>query len=187
MRTEIRLAAGDDTQRVASFFTSLYETRHGIGSASSLEMLQRTIASLFADDDAFVVFISESSGAVQGVAAVRHAAHDGPCELIAIQADDTIRGRGVAQTLLSYLVRSCASQGGTSLTTSVASSDVRARGFLRREGFVASAEELETASATSDELIIYTLDVAAALARVTLTDEVSSDASADLGAGASDS
>lgn len=171
MRTEIRLASGDDAQRVAAFFTNLYETRHGIGSASSLEMLQRTVASLFADDEALTVVIAERSGALQGVAAARHAPHEGPCKLIAIQANDTIRGRGVAQTLLGYLVKNCAARGGTALATSVQAPDVRARGFLRREGFVASAEELATASPASTELISYTLDVATALARVTLADD----------------
>jgi len=171
MVTEIRLASGDDAPRVASFFTDIYETRHGIGSACSLEMLQRTIASLFADDGEVTVFISEGSGTVQGVAAVRHGEDEGACELVAIQADDTIRGRGVAQTLLTHLVENCASCGSATLATSVPSSDVRARGFLRREGFVASAGEIVTASPTSDAVIEYTLDVAAALARVTLSDD----------------
>lgn len=171
MRTEIRRASGDDAQRVASFFTDLYETRQGIGSAGSPEMLQRTIASLFADDGELTVFISEGSGDVQGVAAVRHGQDKGACEMITIQADDTIRGRGVAQTLLTYLVENCASCGSATLATSVPVSDVRARGFLRREGFVASAEELATASPTNDGSITYALDVAAALARVTLSDD----------------
>ena len=171
MRTEIRRASGDDAQRVASFFTDLYETRHGIGSAGSLEMLQRTIASLVADDGELTVFISEGSGDVQGVAAVRHGHAEGACEMVTIQADDTIRGRGVAQTLLTYLVKSCASCGSATLATSVPASDVRARGFLRREGFVASAEELATASPTNDGSITYMLDVAAAVARVTLSDD----------------
>ena len=73
MATEIRLATGEDAQRVASFFTDLYETRHGIGSAGSLEMLQRTVAALFADDEALTVFVSEGARALHGVAAVRHA------------------------------------------------------------------------------------------------------------------
>lgn len=171
MRTQIRRATGDDAHRVAAFFTNLYESRHGIGSGASLEMLQRTVASLFTEDEALTVFLSERAGALQGVGAVRHSASDGPCELIAIQADDTIRGRGVAQTLLRYLVESCAARGGTALVTSVDAPDVRARGFLRREGFVASAEELATASPASTTVVVYTLDIATALARVTLTDD----------------
>ncbi len=168
MSTDVRLASGEDAQRVASFFTSLSETRRGVGSVGSLEAAQRTIASLFADDKTLAVFISEASGAVQGVAAVRHAEGEEACELTTIQSNDTVQGRGVAQTLLSYLVENCASRGGIALATAVPSSDVRSRGFLRREGFVASAEGLATASPTSDAVITYTLDVAAALARVTL-------------------
>lgn len=171
MRTEIRPASGDDAQRVAAFFTMLYETRHGIGSASSLEMLQRTVASLFAGDDTLSVFLSEDSSGIQGVVAARQAEGDTTCELTAIQADDTIRGRGVAQTLLGFLVGHCASRGGAAIVTSVAASDVRARGFLRREGFVAAAEEIAIGSPASEELIVYTLDVETARARVTLTDE----------------
>ena len=167
MGSDIRLATGGDAQRVAAFFTDLYETRHGIGSAGSLEMLQRTVASLFADDEALSVVISEASGALQGVAAVRYAVDGGPCELVAIQASDSVQGRGVAQTLLRYLIEKCASRGGGILTTGVPSTDVRARGFLRREGFVAAAEDLATASPMSDAVITYTLDVAAALSRVT--------------------
>lgn len=170
MRTEIRRASGDDAQRVAAFFTSLYETRHGIGSAASLEMLQRTVASLFADDDSVTVFISERDGVVEGVTAVRHGEGEGTCELVAIQADDTIRGRGVAQTLLSHLVENCAVQGSTSLTTVVTSADVRARGFLRREGFMVSAEEFGTGAQAVDAVVTYTLDVVKARSRVTLPD-----------------
>jgi len=171
MRTDIRRATGEDAHRVASFFTDLYETRHGVGSAGSLEMLQRTVAALFADDDALTVFVSEGSGALLGVAASRHAVGDGACELIAVQANDSVQGRGVAQTLLRHLVENCASLGGDILTTSVPSSDVRARGFLRREGFFASTEELSTSSSADDAMITYVLDVEAALARVTMPDE----------------
>lgn len=171
MGMDIRRATGDDAQRVASFFTDLYETRHGIGSAGSLEMLQRTVAALFADDEALAVFVSEGSGALLGVAAVRHAVGDGTCELIAIQADDSVQGRGVAQTLLRHLVENCASLGGKTLTTSVPSSDVRARGFLRREGFFPSPEENAAASPNGDAIVTYVLDVEAALARVTMPDQ----------------
>lgn len=171
MGSGIRLATGEDAQRVAAFFTDIYETRHGIGSAGSLEMFQRTVASLFADDEALTGLISEGSGALQGVAAVRHAVGEGACELIAIQANDSVQGRGVAQTLLRYVIESCAARGDGTLTTRVPSSDVRARGFLRREGFIATAEDIATASPTSDTAIVYTLDVEAALSRVTVPDE----------------
>ncbi|NYI40051.1 GNAT family N-acetyltransferase [Demequina lutea] len=167
MWMDIRLATGEDAHRVASFLTELHETRHGIGSAGSLEIPQRLVAGLLADDEALTVFISESTGALQGVAAVRHAITDGACELFAIQANDSVRGRGVAQTLLRHLVENCASRGGDMLTTSVPSSDVRARGFLRRDGFIAAADELATASPVDDAVIMYALDVEAALARVT--------------------
>jgi L-amino acid N-acyltransferase YncA len=171
MGTDIRLATGEDAPRVASFFSDLYETRHGIGSASSLDMLQRTVASLFVDDGALTVFVSEASGVLQGVAAARHAVDDGTCDLISIQASDSVQGRGFAQTLLGHLVENCAARGGNTLTTSIPSSDVRARGFLRREGFVASAGEHASALPTSDETITYVLDVEMALARSTMSDE----------------
>jgi L-amino acid N-acyltransferase YncA len=171
MGTDIRVATGDDAQRVASFFTDLYETRHGIGSAGSLEMLQRTVASLFTDDEALTVFISEASGVLQGVAAARHAVDVGTCELISVQASDSVQGRGVAQTLLRYLVENCAVRGGSTLVTSIPSSDVRARGFLRREGFVATADEHASASPKGDETITYVLDVGMALAPSTMSDE----------------
>lgn len=171
MGTDIRLATGEDAQRVASFFSDLYETRHGIGSAGSLEMLQRTVASMFTDDEALTVFVSEASGDLQGVAAARHAVDDGACELISIQASDSVQGRGVAQTLLRHLVENCDARGGDTLNTSIPSSDVRARGFLRREGFIASAGEHASALPKSDEVITYVLDVAMALARSTMSDE----------------
>lgn len=171
MGTDIRLATGDDAQRVASFFSDLYETRHGIGSAGSLEMLQRTVASLFTDDEALTVFVSEASGVLQGVVAARHAVDVGTCELISIQASDSVQGRGVAQTLLRHLVEICAARGGDTLITSIPSSDVRVRGFLRREGFIASAGELSSASPRDDETITYVLDVEMALARSTMSDE----------------
>jgi ribosomal protein S18 acetylase RimI-like enzyme len=171
MPTEIRLATGEDAQRVASFFTDLYETRHGIGSAGSLEMLQRTVAALFADDEALTVFVSEDADVLRGVSAVRHSDGAGSCELISIQASDSVQGRGVAQTLLRHVVENCASRGGDTLVTSVPAWDVRARGFLRREGFFASAEELATESPTSDAMIMYVLDVEAALMRGTDPDD----------------
>jgi GNAT superfamily N-acetyltransferase len=172
MSTDIRLAAVEDAQRVASFLSHVYETRHGIGSAGSLEMLQRTVVSLFTDDEAVTVFVSEDSGVLQGVAAARHAVGVGTCELIFIQATDSVQGRGVAQTLLRHLVENCAARGGDTLITSTLSSDVRARGFLRREGFIASAAEHDLASPTSEETITYVLDVEMALARSTMVDEV---------------
>ncbi len=171
MPTDIRLATGEDAQRVAAFFTGLYESRHGIGSAGSLEMLQRTVAALFTDDPALTVFLSEGSGALLGVAAIRHAAGDGACELVSIQASDSVQGRGIAQTLLRHIVENCASQGGQIVTTSVPASDVRARGFLRREGFFASAEELASQSSQSDAVVTYVLDVETALTQATFPDE----------------
>jgi len=171
MDTDIRLATGEDAQRVASFFVDLYETRHGIGSASSLEMLQRAVASLFTDDEALTVFVSEASSVLQGVVAARHAVDVGTCELISIQASDSVQGRGVAQTLLRHLIENCAARGGDILMTSIPASDVRVRGFLRREGFIASAGEHASASTKSDEAITYVLDVAMALARSTVSDE----------------
>jgi GNAT superfamily N-acetyltransferase len=171
MSTDIRLATVEDAPRVASFLSHVYETRHGIGSAGSLEMLQRTVVSLFTDDEAIEVFVSEASGVLQGVAAVRHAVDDGTCELVFIQATDSVQGRGVAQTLLRHLVENCAARGGDTLITSTLSSDVRARGFLRREGFIASVGEHASASPTSDETITYVLDVEMALARSTMSDE----------------
>jgi L-amino acid N-acyltransferase YncA len=171
MPTDIRLATGEDAPRVASFFSDLYETRHGIGSSGSLEMLQRTIASLFTDDGAITVLISEASGVLQGVAAARHSVGDGTCELISIQASDSVQGRGVAQTLLRHLIENCAARGGDTLITSIPSSDVRVRGFLRREGFIATAGDHDGASPKSDEAITYVLDVEMALARSTMPDE----------------
>jgi ribosomal protein S18 acetylase RimI-like enzyme len=171
MRTAIRLATGEDAQRVASFLSDVYETRHGIGSAGSLEVLQRTVASMFTDDETLTVYVSEASGALQGVAAARHAVDDGACELFFIQASDSVQGRGFAQTLLRHLVENCAARGGDTLITSIPSSDVRARGFLRREGFIASAGEHASVSPTSDGNITYVLDVKMALARSTMSDE----------------
>jgi L-amino acid N-acyltransferase YncA len=171
MSTDIRLATVEDAQRVAVFLSHVYETRHGIGSAGSLEMLQRTVVSLFTDDEAVTVFVSEDSGVLQGVAAARHAVGVGTCELIFIQATDNVQGRGVAQTLLRYLVENCAARGGDTLMTSIPSSDVRARGFLRREGFLATAGEHALASPKSDEDITYVLDVGMALTLSTMSDE----------------
>src|SRR5664280_2422001 len=115
MGTDIRLATGEDAPRVASFFVDLYVTRHGIGSEASLEMLQRSVASLFTDDEAVTVFVSEASSVLQGVVVARHAVDDGACELISIQASDSVQGRGVAQTLLRHLVENCAARGGDTL------------------------------------------------------------------------
>lgn len=170
MRTDIRLASSGDAQLVASFFSDVYETQHGIGSAGSLEMLQRTVASLFSDDEAPTVFISEADGVVLGVAAVKQAMGSAVCELIAIQTNDSVHGRGVAQTLLRTVVEYCAARGGSTLVTTVPSSDVRARGFLRREGFVASAEELATGSQAITSDVVYTLDVVAIATRAMLPD-----------------
>lgn len=164
MRTGIRAANDDDAHLVAVFFTKIYEKHHGIGSVSALEMLERTVASLFTDTDPPTVYLSEVAGRVQGVAAVRHLPLAGECDLIAIQADDTIQGRGVAQTLLRHVVVECAALGGVALRTGVPLSDVRARGFLRREGFVALVDDLVTAPIADDATISYRLEVAAVLA-----------------------
>jgi len=177
--TEIRAVSGGDSPLVSAFFRSVYESRHGVGSSSEIEMLQHTVAALFGGDDAPTVWVSERSGAVQGVVAVRHSVTPAPCELVTIQTHDTVKGRGTAQTLLRHVVTTCAERGGTALETSVPSSDVRARGFLRREGFVASSEELEGAGPGEDVTITYRLDVVEALAlaeRVASHDQAGRDA-----------
>jgi len=165
METGIRLASHDDLESVAAFFTSVYEARHGVGSARNMEMLQRTVSSLFGDNDALTVLVSESAGLLQGVAAVKHSEVGGPCELVTIQTNDSVQGRGVAQTLLRQVIEMCASRGGTVLATGVPMADVRARGFLRREGFVVSAEEPDAGRLGADGSVTYRLDVVEAFAR----------------------
>ena len=179
MMTGIRAVSGGDSSLVAAFFRSVYESRHGVGSSSEIEMLQRTVASFFGDDEALTVWVSEVSGAVQGVAAVRHSVGSGPCELVTIQTRDSVQGRGTAQTLLRHVVKSCAERAGTVLETSVPMSDVRARGFLRREGFVATTEDLQGRVPGGDVAITYRLDVVEALAlaeRVASHDQAGRDA-----------
>ena len=166
MVTVIREASTDDTVAVAAFFTAVYEGQHGIGSTGAVEMLIRTIAVLFPEEGAGpTVFISESAGVIHGVVAARHADESGECEIVTIQVYDTVRGRGVAQTLLRKLVEHCSAMGGVTLKTEVPLSDVRARGFLRREGFSAAASDFEASSGAVDGTLWYSLPVEGILDR----------------------
>ena len=166
METVIREATSDDIVPVAAFFTAIYEGQHGIGSTGSIEMLRHTIALLFPDDgQAPTVFVSESGGMIHGVVAVNPANASGECEIVTIQVNDTVRGRGVAQTLLRRIVEHCAAVGGETLTTEVPLSDVRSRGFLRREGFAAAPADFEATSGAVDGTLWYSLTFAGILER----------------------
>ena len=139
MGSGIRRATADDAATVAAFFAAVYEMEHGRGSAGALEMLQRTIAVLFPEEHAPVVYLYETD-AIHGVGAVRDAG-DGIRELVTVQVFDTVQGRGVAQTLLHHLVEQSRSDGCRTIFTLVPPADVRARGFLRREGFVSDGDD----------------------------------------------
>jgi hypothetical protein len=71
---------------------------------------------------------------------------------------------------LRHVLVACAALGGVALTTDVPLSDVRARGFLRREGFVALVDELAPAPVADDAMISYRLDVTAVVASGKLDD-----------------
>ncbi len=158
MRTGIRAATTDDAAAVAAFFTSVYEVHHGLGTASVAEMLDRTLSVLFpAEGEPPTVFVSELADVIQGVAATRVAGERGECELVTVQVYDTVQGRGIAQTLLREVVAHCTGLGATTLTTEVPLHDVRARGFLRREGFAATADDLEASSGEVDGVLKYSM------------------------------
>ena len=137
----IREALVDDASAVAAFFKDVFEGHHGIGSADAADMLQRTVAVLFPPIEPVpAVFLYEQADRLLGVAAVRPPNGDGVCELVTVQVFDTVQGRGIAQTLLQRVLESVRSWGGESMVTAVVHGDVRARGFLRREGFIADPE-----------------------------------------------
>lgn len=162
MSIGIRAATPDDAAGVAAFFSAVYEGEHGLGSAGALEMLQRTVAVLFPDHaEPPAVYVYESGAAIQGVGAVRPGNAEGACELITIQVFDNVQGRGIAQRLLHRVVELCSQQGATKLYTMVPLADVRARGFLRREGFVADAEDGIAAGGPPDSIVRYVLGIGA--------------------------
>lgn len=137
----IREALVEDAPAVATFFKDVFEGHHGIGSADAVEMLQRTVAVLFPPIEPVpAVFMYEQADNIIGVAAVRPPGESGICELVTVQVFDNVQGRGVAQTLLQRVLERSREWHGSTIATEVLHGDVRARGFLRREGFVADAE-----------------------------------------------
>lgn len=159
MQQGIREASVDDAASVAGFFSSIFEDTHGAGSSSALEMLQRTVAVLFPPSDAEpTVYVYEHDGTILGVVAAARPDSSGVSQLLTIQVFDNVQGRGIAQTLLGRVIDHVRQWGAVSVATQVPYSDVRARGFLRREGFSSSGELPELPG--PDTTVEYTLDLA---------------------------
>lgn len=139
----IRVASVDDASAVADFFTSVYEGEHGAGAAAALQMRERTLAVLFpVEGERPEVFVYDAGEAgIQGVTAVRAEPPLGEAELITVQVFDTVQGKGIAQTLLRRAIDHVRASGVATLHTAVDAADVRARGFLRREGFTVTLPE----------------------------------------------
>ncbi len=113
---------------------------------------------LFARDiERPTVFAYEAvDGAVLGIAAVREPDEAGAAELITVQVFNTVQGKGIGQTLLRRAIDHVRQAGASLLHTVVESEDVRSRGFLRREGFVAELAENERGDA-ADGVVRYVI------------------------------
>lgn len=159
MERGIRIVTAQDAEAVTQFFTAVYETRHGAGTAQTLRLLERTLETLFpaAPDRPTVFAYDAGDGAVQGVAAVRGPDVAGAAELITVQVFDTVQGKGIGQTLLRRTVEHVRAGGATLFHTVVEGEDVRARGFLRREGFVAEVPEGDQGAAQHGGLVRYVM------------------------------
>ncbi len=153
MATPIRVADAADAASVAQFFDGIYDSQHGPGSASAWGMVERTAAVLFPERGGPTVLVYDVDGDIQGVVAYQIDPAHGCATIVTVQVRDTVRGRGAAQQLLSETVRACVIAGVSMLSTEVAAADVRARGFLRREGFSVVVEG-ETAPESEDDATV---------------------------------
>ncbi len=155
MAALIRVASAADVEGVTGLFSRIYETGRGPGSANDQGLWERTIAVLFPDSDGPTVLVYVIEGDIQGVTAYRLGPQDGFAFLITVQAHDSVWGRSTAQQLLSETARRCAAEGASVLLTEVPAADVRARGFLRREGFSAVAEGDVADESQTDAVVTY--------------------------------
>lgn len=155
MDTSIRIATRDDADGVARFFGAIYASQRGLSSASAREMLARTVAVLFPQRDGPTVMVYVIEDDIHGVVAYHVDQERASASIVSVQAHDTVRGRSAAQQLLSETARSCAEAGVTLLVTDVPAADVRARGFLRREGFSAVVENDAVSASQDDAVVTY--------------------------------
>ncbi|MCB2412238.1 GNAT family N-acetyltransferase [Demequina sp. TTPB684] len=159
MSAPIRIAAAADTQDVARFFSGVYESRRGRGAATSQGLFERTIDVLFPREDAPTVLLYIADGDIHGVVAFRIDPDRQRAELVTVQAHDTVRGRSAAQQLLGETVRHCDREGVPVLVTDVPAADVRARGFLRREGFAVVIDGAADEAAPEEGVVTYARSV----------------------------
>ena len=145
MARGIRIASPNDESAILEFFTAMVAHRADDEGRHSVRMLHDLMETLFARDaERLTVFAYEGAdGAIQGIAAVREPDEAGAAELITVQVFNTVQGKGIGQTLLRRAIDHVRQAGATLLHTVVESEDVRSRGFLRREGFVAELAENE--------------------------------------------
>jgi N-acetylglutamate synthase-like GNAT family acetyltransferase len=155
MVAHIRVADAADTEGVARLFARIYESGRGPGAARDQGLSERTIAVLFPDRDRPTVLVYVIDGDIEGVVAYRLDRQSGSASLITVQTHDTVRGRSAAQLLLSETARRCAAEGMSELVTDVPAADVRARGFLRREGFSAVVESDVSDAPLLDAVVTY--------------------------------
>jgi ribosomal protein S18 acetylase RimI-like enzyme len=151
----IRVADVADTAGVTRLFVRIYESQHGPGSATAQGLLESTGAVLFPDQDGPTVLVYVIDDDIHGVVAYRLDQQHGSASIITVQAHDTVRGRSAAQLLLSETVGRCATAGALALVTDVPAADVRARGFLRREGFTPVVEHDVVAASQDDAVVTY--------------------------------
>ena len=159
MARGIRIATASDESAILEFFTAMVEHRADDEGRHSVKMLHELMETLFVRTaDRPTVFAYEASdGAVQGIAAVREPDAAGAAELITVQVFNTVQGKGIGQTLLRRAIDHVRHAGASLLHTVVESEDVRSRGFLRREGFVAELPENDRGVVADDGVVRYVI------------------------------
>lgn len=142
----VREATVADLPAIVGLFSEVYDARHGDGAAADVSMAERTAAGLFGEVPT-LTWVYEPRGVARGVAAVR-LAPTGGLDLVALQVTDSVPGRAAAQVLVQHVVAYAAAQGVDHVVAAVPADDVRARGFLRREGF-----EIEDDDAAGGQMV----------------------------------
>lgn len=152
------MASASDAASIVSFFSQVYDAHHGPAAAGALHLEDRTRDVLFPQQDPPDVLVFEAAdGAIEGVTAVRIAPESRAAELLTVQVFDTVQGKGIGQTLLRSTVDHVRAAGATLVYTDVDREDVRARGFLRREGFVVEVADDESTGAEDAGTVRYVL------------------------------
>lgn len=113
-------------------------------------LLERTVAVLFPQQDGPTVVVYAIDDDIHAVGAYRVDRRHGCASIITVQAHNTVRSRSAVQQLLSETMRNCAEARVASVVT-----DVRARGFLRREGFSPAAENDVAEASRDDAAVTY--------------------------------